>query len=685
MQTLRLPSVRPSQRQHLHFALFWLLFLPLAAVVLRNLSRGYPQIAQYPYYEANLVVLRVLTWLGLLAAALWSARLGLTGQRWLQQVVPALCGLVLATFMALFLAGADGPFMGAEGDNRYVLSAVNKMTFYNTFWVDFYYRDLPPHYPPLIFYLTSLVQRAAGVEGLLAIKIVLLATALMAPWLTVTLWRLVLGHSPYLWALAFQPFLYVDYHKPGSWLAILLLVPWWLYYVENLHRRAFGWRDYLVGGLIGGLIVHLQYFFMLIPITGYFLTLPWRWRGRYPFDKGYRFSDDFVHKAKLAAVAFVVAAPYLLPYVWSMVQYGADAAQNKFLNHWLMAVRSSVLDGVNYRSFFSILGLVIAGLLVPYRRGLALLLLLLVAEVAYIMLSAAGIKFSVFLLHFKSFYLFDYLLALTPLIGFVALMQAGPRVGLTPVAQRGLGIGGLVLLSAVLLRYEVVPDAERAALPAQATPPTEMLAAFDRMTGGDYAHKIVMTNNYHLYSYRPVFCFVVYGAHYTHPAAQHSRRVRYLFQLEDVQHPNLFALGLVNNPFDTIDYVFDDHPEHLTYRSYYEGIQEIGRMISLRPERLTAPFIHAQAEGPYRLYRLDRAANPLFGMTADHTTHTPTQTLLATALRLLLEDFPYEVDEGRTVSAWSSATETDRARLRSALGQSAAAGQYPALVATAGL
>ena len=176
-------------------------------------------------------------------------------------------GLFLTTALALMLKNTPYTVGAVTGDQRFYTYSVTKFAAYAGY-VDAVYRDLPTFYPPLYYYILGRLAALLHVEPYHMMKTGLLATTFVMPYFSTWLWRRIVDYKLAV-AAAFVMVIYQQWFKPAEWLTLVLFIPWWLYWVEDVgQQRPVTWRGqlrwWLLGGLLGALIFQTYYYWFFI-------------------------------------------------------------------------------------------------------------------------------------------------------------------------------------------------------------------------------------------------------------------------------------------------------------------------------------------------------------------------------------------------------------------------------------
>jgi len=249
----------------------------------------------------------------------------------------ALFTAAIAASYALLTAPLKTLIGGNTGDEQFI-TAFFARTLDGQFFSDFYYKDLPPFYPPLYFWVVGAVSGLFVASGIGAAKIGagLAFLAWFAAPYAFNRWMRAQGRragqtedpiaaNPWFWLLLpLFFFLSSDFYalmlKPYESLSALIAICWIGGLAQALSWPRWSARFTVVFGLIGGLLFLTYYFwwFALIPAM---LALVLLTR---PIGRGLR------RCLAIGAVMAVVSAPYTVTYATSLLRHGSENWQAFF-------------------------------------------------------------------------------------------------------------------------------------------------------------------------------------------------------------------------------------------------------------------------------------------------------------------------------------------------------------------
>ncbi|MEW5923661.1 MAG: arabinofuranosyltransferase, partial [Candidatus Zixiibacteriota bacterium] len=461
----------------------------------------------------------------------------------------SLLGLSLFGFIAvnLFFDGTPFGLNAYWGDQKFRLAMIQKIiTFgWNT---DFYYKDLPPFYPSLYYYILAMYARLFSLEAYKMLKIGSMLIYAVGPIFLFYAWKKVL--TPFrAFFIAMAAFIVCNFgmpfvfFSPPAFLANLFFIPWWLYYIERVKNPGADWKYYIWGGLAGAAIF-MTYFYPFF-IGGFLIICRMTLFRECSFIKSSKYFS-FGKALGILGMSALFSIPYWLPVFISIIVNGFDRSRGGWHHIGSTGFDYSYLE-------FSAMGLLflISILYMVRRRKSPLLngLLLLIGTSIFYHLFASilgGIGRPINLaksLHFVE-------MASGTVIGlfFADIFRWGR------LARRMKGVL-LVLLAAMslvalnnfngLVKHDWVKTARTSKVPTWNTDAAEM-------TGR--AGKVFLCGYEELMSFYPVYTFIAANEHYSHPASRLKERYDFLYLLKEIDDPFLFNLALRQNIYNPIDY-----------------------------------------------------------------------------------------------------------------------------------
>lgn len=449
----------------------------------------------------------------------------------------------------LVFAGTDYSINGFSGDQQFRQAMILKFMTWG--WLgDFYYKDLPVFYPPLYYFLLSIVARLMALEAVQMLKVGSMLIYLLGPFALFWLWRKVVSPVK-AFCITVATFLICSsgsvypYLVPHAFLADSAFIPWWLHYVEGVNRRSRrSWLWYAAGSVIGGCLF-ATYFYAFF-IGGFLLLVRGvagvLWRPLRASASHF----DWWRAVRILVGAAVVSAPFWLPLFLSIAEFGGDRSRGGWHHAGNTGIRLAFMNftipGV---LFLTGIGYCARRYRTPLSQGLLLLL-----GAAVLFLGVGSLLGGL-----------DMPINRTKTPQFV-LMMAGPFVGLLFASLLRLG-GRLrkvrlvvlpILLTAVLILTNGFTGVARSGPVRRARTAGHPTWNTDAQEMADRVGSVFLSGHSVLSSFYPVYGFMSMNEHYSHPASRFLARHNLLCRLQEIDDPALFHLALRHNAFDAIDY-----------------------------------------------------------------------------------------------------------------------------------
>jgi galactan 5-O-arabinofuranosyltransferase len=471
-------------------------------------------------------------------------------------LVAVIGGSALMLGAALVLSANDFAPFGAALDQSTRTALITKYAN-NWGWVDFAYKGLPVYYPPLSFWVVGRLAAALSIAPWKMLKVDLLATAFLVPVLSWPLWRRVVGRTGGIGAVIGGVLLFQPWYRPHAWLGVALFIPWWVWGVLGVGREPARSRAALaVAAVLGAALFCVYYFPFFLGAIMLVLALALR---RPAARRGIALAPANPKEAGLVlGGAALLSTPYWVPIIIAVLRNGAQVAFNRWYSPDYVDLRFRFLtfDVVGLAMLFGLIYLLITA----RRSTVSMALLgLLAASFVYYVADYAGILANFPLLSFQANDMVDAVLAAGAGLGAAHLWRIA-RVS-EPLRAR-LGRGGVTAVFSVLAVVVAFSLAQTAikAIPyveqqRQSHEPTQALQDFQRATGGHTKNSVVLTDVTELPVYLPLYVFNWWNAHYMNPPARFNDRSAFLKRLSGETDPQAFALALLHNVYDRIDYV----------------------------------------------------------------------------------------------------------------------------------
>lgn len=494
--------------------------------------------------------------------------------------VVAVTSCVLATVLSVNLTHTPFGLDGLDRDQAFRTASMTRFAL-SAVPADFGYPDLGPFYPPLWFWTSGRLAVLLGIPGWEMMKWAQIGTAFLVPLLGYLVWRRVLPAGPAAAAAVLGTLVAAIPPKGDEWLALVLMVPWWLDAFADVQatdrRRLPAWWHGFAAGML--LSLHTAFFIPAAMATVILLVLRSR-QGR--------LGEVLRRGSVLVLVGLLVWCWVWVPMLLERLA-GAASENRQFF--WLGG-DADVPDPITLTpaGLVMLCGLV-GSVWFARRRPLA--------EAQTVFLAGTGVAVTVgvlmtgigrpILVH-KIYPMVDYAMVSAAVAATVLVLQRIRAVAL----RRRVSILATVLAVAAATTFALdtvteqlsadeLERAYRTAAPngiaaaqsleedglgpsggdatttgeqtppsPRAVPPQQVAELVRRAVPRDEL-PVVLSTRYDVYAFYGFYNFLQVNDFYSHPHAHYSDRLALLGELSTVREPQTMHTRLTTNRFDPVD------------------------------------------------------------------------------------------------------------------------------------
>ncbi len=523
---------------------------------------------------------------------------------------------VFLFFSGLFAAIAYGIFSndlvlmlwGLEGD-EVTIAAMYQGFAHGSFFSDFSYAGLPPFYPPLFFWIFSLVGRFFSWNGVQIAKFAASASIFIFPLLVYSFQAWYWGVSKkrklskektpgqIAWLLApLLVWIFIDWDafilKPYEVIAASFSVLWIGFLVRDLLQRRYSWRRFLLYGISGGLIFMTYYLWLVFGAIAIAISAFWTKRG---------------HKLKyygslvfIAVVALLIALPYLGPLVSSYAEHGSENWQLGLMTAKGISFYAPMFQYFRWESLLMLVGF---GSLVLFWKNKYIRTLLILFVTSYIWQIMGLVTVYFFespLQEFKGFYFLNRtILAFALAYGIEYYWKLSSQVRHGVRWQKPAMIIGLFFLSTQMFFGFFIDDPkvqERLVESRNLEPELHGLVDYLRHDPKQIERPLTLSAGINeLYAFVPMNTFIYFNQHNSHPGALFSERKLAIEDVANSKNIEEFYDLSQYNQFGSIKrLIFYENKEIDVYEVFLtvDGFPNSteGEVISIPKEFFQAPY-----------------------------------------------------------------------------------------------
>ncbi len=459
-------------------------------------------------------------------------------------------------------------FHGTIADGYFHLALIS--TYYDHwFSSDFTYKGLSSFYPYYLQFVLGKLGVIFGEAPNAMSKYGIIFTAYFMPIAAYSLWNLILKNKmlSFLVTVAlFLSFTYPYYIKPYKIIVLSLIVPWFYYFfLQNVHLRR---TKILLGGILGGLLFGTYYFFFFILVLFViiaFLNKLFDERSQLGWSYFKNLITEFRSQILLVIVTFLVASPFILPYVYDILTHPFDSTQNKFFLH-----SSMNLNLLSFNNLLYLIALIFLATDLKNRLSRYLMTLLL-ACLVFMVMGYVGLLAD-------SPILIQHIYPLMQMIGYIALAMLIEKL-IRSYAQQFVQVALLVVAFVAIFQMGSqlvsISIKEIASVEFSPVPPiVDNDEIVEALTGS------VLLTNTKINAFLPLHKFIETNSFYAHPSSETRGRTKFLSGLFGFKDQRFQSFMLHNNQFDRVDYLVSQGVEgnmninisHYPYMPHFKGV-----------------------------------------------------------------------------------------------------------------
>jgi hypothetical protein len=459
-------------------------------------------------------------------------------------------------------------FHGTNADGYFHLALIS--TYYDHwFSSDFTYKGLSSFYPYYLQFALGKLGVIFGETPNAMGKYGIIFTVYFIPIAAYSLWNLILKNkllSLLVTVVLFLSFAYPYYIKPYKIIVLTLIIPWFFYFF--LQHTKLTRTKVLFGGILGGLLFGTYYFFFFILVIFVIISFLHKlFEERSQIGWGYfkELIKEYRNKILLVLVTFLVASPFILPYVYDILMHPFDSIQNKFFLHNSITLELLSINNVLYLIALIFLATDLKNSLSRY------LLTLLLACLIFMGIGYAGLVAD-------SPILVQNIYPFMQMIGYLALAMCVEKL-IRSYAQQFANIALLVVTFVAIFQIGTqlmqISTREIANVEFSSIPPVVINDEIVEALGGS-----VLLTNTKINAFIPLHKFIEANSFYAHPSSETQGRTKFISGLFGFKDKRFQSFMLQNNQFDRVDYVVYQgtmgnmriNISHYPYMPHFKGV-----------------------------------------------------------------------------------------------------------------
>ncbi|MFX1383552.1 MAG: arabinofuranosyltransferase [Promethearchaeota archaeon] len=441
---------------------------------------------------------------------------------------------------------------GILGDNYYRTAYITQMA-HSGYPQDFGYKNLSGFIGPFYWYCLALFAKIFYIKPYRMMKLGMLFLYYFLPILLYEVWKKIYSKKISFIITSISFFILFNAYSPDISIVLFFLVPFIIYYFENVTNKKFTKKDYIIAGILGSILFCTYFlYFLLIPI---YLLLCFLQNRR-------AFMKNFKHIAIILIFIIVFSSWFWGPVIRDIILRGFESHQNRYFVGDTVGPEFWRYYAIGLYGIMFFMGLVF--IVVNFKKlsdfrslGNMLIAVNLIYVIGFI-----GILLKFPIMHFRFFQISFYILFISASLFFVRLFPFLKKSDLFKKRKTNINLNyiesfifiGLLLTNGY---YMIIGTYESPAYVA-ANEQDVNYNLIDVIEELDYEDKVFLTNNYKVAAYKAIYLFLLPNPYFTHPSALYNERVKFLEDLADCKSSREFYEKVIDNKFDIIDYFWLD-------------------------------------------------------------------------------------------------------------------------------
>jgi len=459
-------------------------------------------------------------------------------------------------------------FHGIDSDAYFNLALIS--TYYES-WLssDFTYQGKSSFYPYYFQYVLGKVGRIVGESPNMMAKYGVIFTVYFVPIAAYSLWNSILKNKMlafFLTVIVFLSLTYPLYIKPYKIIVLVLIIPWFYYYF--IQNTTLSKKKILIGGLIGGLLFGTYYFFFFVFVLYVILSLFNKlFEDRSQLGFGYLkgLFKDYKSQILIVILTFIVASPYIIPYVYDILTHPFDSTQNKYFLHGSIKIGLFSFNNILFVAALIFLATDMKNKLSKY------LLILLLACLLFLLLGYVGLLAD-------SPILIEHIYPFLHVIGYTALVLLIERI-IRSYDKRFITITLMILSFVGIFQLGTkLMEVSKSNLKELELAKVPIIMKNEEITQA--LKGAVLLTNTKLNGFVALNKFIEANSFYAHPSSETVRRTKFLKGLFDFEDRRFQTLMLQYNQFNKVDYVVYNgakglmqmNTSHYPYMPHFKGV-----------------------------------------------------------------------------------------------------------------
>ncbi len=450
-----------------------------------------------------------------------------------------------AAYLFLFYNTHWG-YNALKGDNFYRTAYITKM-YYSGIPQDFAYKGLSAYYAPFYWYCLALIAIIFHIAPYKMVRIGMLITVYILPIILFEFWKKIYDQKLALIITIISSSFLVNIYDPDHMIGGFLILPYFMYYYENIKEIKYDKSDYFIAGIIGSIIFCTYFlYFLLIPIY-YLISL---------IQNPREFKNNLKRILIITCLLILFSCWFWIPILRDILFIGFESHQNRFI--WSTMFTYPLLNIIMVSPW--IIGLVYIIHKYNLSREMKILGNFLLSVHILFLIGFIGLMINFPIMHIRIISISGYILVISTCIAYVRFFYYLAENNILKSNKIKINLYQFEIFFVISImtvqcyshwHFISVTPSYQLALKRQSM--REIRDIFEEL---DYEDKVFLTSEWRIAAFLPIYLFLLPNPYFAHPSALHNERVKFLIKLSECNSSKEVYKKIVNNKFDRIDYIF---------------------------------------------------------------------------------------------------------------------------------
>jgi len=461
---------------------------------------------------------------------------------------------ILSILLFLFYRTEFG-YNGLYADNFYRTAYITQMV-YSGYPKDFAYRGFSAFMAPLYWYLLALISIIFQIEPYKMIRIGFLISYFVLPILLYEVWRKIFNDkiSFFITAIFFS---FIANYNEIIWIDHLIgymfFIPFFIYYFENFTNKDFSKKDYIKAGIIGSILITTFYlYFILIPIYLLINLIQNRKTEKYEI-----FCEKFKRILNISIYIIIFSSWFWIPLALNILIIGFESHQNNFFPKYALDMPFETYFELNLLSMLLLLGVIY--ILIRYTSSKLLNILGNLVLSVYILyfVGYIGLLVKFPIVHYRVLVVSHYVLIIAFVLFYFKFFQIAKSSKDFNKFNQIIDIEKVEIFLLIIIifyqNYGNTVDLYKSEYYERSLD-QEIPEEVDVFKQLDYKEKVFLTQYYEVAAFLPIYLFISYNVHFSHPSSLNNERIKFLEELSECDSSKECYEKIMTSKFGPIDY-----------------------------------------------------------------------------------------------------------------------------------